>query len=420
MLVARHAQAQPEVALHHLPGVVLVAWREGGAPQDRGDVAPRLVVPSLGVYALVAPLGEEEEAAAWRADPRVRWAEPDYRANAAGGILPHDPLWPQQWSLAAIGMPEAWEVISDTQGIVVAVVDAGVALDHPDLVAALWRNAGEVPGNGVDDDGNGQRDDVWGWHYYHTWTGNSYQPAEDAQVADDYGHGTHVAGIVGAAANNGQGMAGVAWGARVMAVKVLDQDGQGWYSDIAAGITYAADNGARIIVLSLGGAAPSATLCAAAEYAWRKGCLLVAATGNSGGAVLYPAACEHVLGVAATDERDAHAAFANRGAQVDLAAPGVSVLSTWPWREGYWALSGTSVAAPHVAGVAALAWARWPQLTNDALAMQITRTALDVESLGWDPFTGWGRLDAARAVSQCMVCAPDGPRLWLPLLGGYP
>ncbi len=198
--------------------------------------------------------------------------------------------------------------------------------------------------------------------------------------------------------NNGIGIAGVAWGARVMPVKVLDQYGEGWYSDIAAGIIYAADNGAKIINLSLGGAAASQTLCEAAAYALQKGALLVAATGNGGAAVSYPAACDGVLAVAATDRADQRAGFSNFGPQVDLAAPGVDIYSTWPWLDGYFTRSGTSMAAPHVAGVAALVWSRWPAWTNVAVSRQITETAMDVDAAGWDAYTGWGRLDAAAAV----------------------
>ena len=245
------------------------------------------------------------------------------------------------------------------------------------------------------------------------WTPDGYIPAGNANVTDDFGHGTHVAGIAAAATNNGIGIAGISWGARVMPVKVLDQYGNGWYSDIADGIVYAADNGAKIINLSLGGAAASQTLCQAAAYAQQKGALLVAAAGNAGAAVLYPAACDGVLAVAATDRSDQRASFSNYGPEVDLAAPGVDIYSTWPWLDGYFTKSGTSMAAPHVSGVAALVWSRWPEWTNMAVSRRITETAVDVDAAGWDPYTGWGRLDAAAAL------APSGDparRVYLPLV----
>jgi subtilisin family serine protease len=281
----------------------------------------------------------------------------------------------------------------------VAVVDSGVSLGHPDLASKLWVNPDEVPGNGKDDDGNGKVDDVKGWHFFHQWTPGGYMPGENARVDDEFGHGTHVAGIIAAAANNGAGIAGITWLGAVMPVRVLDNYGNGWYSDIAAGIVYAAENGAKIINLSLGGAAASTTLCEAVRYAYeKKGALVVVATGNTGGAVYYPAACEDVLAVAATDRADQRAGFSNYGAQVDLAAPGVDIYSTWPWLDGYFVMSGTSMAAPHVSGVAALVWSRWPAWSNDAVSRRITETAVDVGSPGWDKYTGWGRLDAAAAV----------------------
>jgi len=295
------------------------------------------------------------------------------------------------------------------------VLDSGIQLDHEDLADKVWANPGEIPANGLDDDANGKVDDVHGWHFYHIWDGSRFIPAEDATVEDGFGHGTHVAGIVAAASNNGLGIAGLSWGARVMAVKVLDNAGKGWYSDVALGIIYAADNGARIINLSVGGSPESATLCAAAEYAHRKGCLLVAAAGNTGGRVEYPAACEHVLAVAATGPTDERASFSNTGPEVDVAAPGVGIYSTWARWGGYASMSGTSMAAPHASGVAALVWSRWPALSNEALTTQITRAVVDLGSPGWDESTGWGRIDAARAVSGgiCSFFFPLVPNQYL-------
>jgi subtilisin family serine protease len=187
-----------------------------------------------------------------------------------------------------------------------------------------------------------------------------------------------------------------------MAVKVLDQYATGWYSDIAQGIVYAADNGAHIINISAGGAAPSRALQDAVDYARARGALVVAAAGNDGGDVLYPAACEHVLTVAATDQNDARASFSNHGPQVDVAAPGVDIYSTWPWVGGYFTQSGTSMAAPHVAGLAALVWSAHPHLAVERVTRIITTTAADVNGgtfPGWDEHVGWGRIEAGRALS---------------------
>ncbi len=378
--------------------------RQGAAPavqaQMRG-ARPLVSAPSLGsprLYALsVAPGQEAATVAALRRNPDVDFAELDYLAQATE--LPDDPALNLQWALPKIGLPAAWSVTTGTTGLVVAAVDSGLYLGHPDLASKVWTNAGEIPGNGIDDDLNGKADDVNGWHFYQQWTPSGYIPAGNADVNDEFGHGTHVAGILGAATNNGLGIAGVSWGTRVMPVRVLDQYGNGWYSDIAAGIIYAADNGAKIINLSLGGATASATLCQAVKYAYEvKGSLVVAATGNAGGAVYYPAACADVLAVAATDRADQRAGFSNFGPQVDLAAPGVEIYSTWPWLDGYFTKSGTSMAAPHVSGLAALVWSRWPDWANVAVGEQIIGTAVDVANPGWDPLTGWGRIDAAAAL----------------------
>jgi uncharacterized repeat protein (TIGR01451 family) len=250
----------------------------------------------------------------------------------------------------------------------------------------------------MDDDGNGKVDDVWGWHFYHSWDGQSFVPRENNQIADDYGHGTHVAGIAGAEMDNGLGIAGMAAASRLLIVKVLDQYGTGWYSDIAQGIVYAVESGATIVNLSLGGAAPSETLQAAVDYAHSRGVLVVAAAGNSGGPVLYPAACEDVLAVAATDIHDQHASFSNYGPEVDVAAPGVDIYSTWPWRDGYWTQSGTSTASPHVAGLAALIRSFEDTLGPDQVAQVLMTTARDAHIPGWDPYTGWGRIDAEAAM----------------------
>jgi subtilisin family serine protease len=410
MLLGRIPRAQASkdenepISQPYRVGAVLVGFRGGvsraaqQAMLAATDASLQNTTAPLGLVSLsVTPGHEAETAAALRRRPDVAFAELDYLATAAE--VPDDPAWGNQWSLARIGLPEAWKVTTGSTGTIIATVDSGLYLGHPDLTSKVWINPGEIPGNGIDDDLNGKVDDVNGWHFYQQWTPNGYLPAGNADVSDEFGHGTHVTGIIGAATNNGLGIAGVAWGVRVMPVRVLDQYGNGWYSDIYAGIIYAADNGAKIINLSLGGAAASQTLCEAAAYAHQKGALLVAAAGNAGAAaVYYPAACDGVLAVAATDRFDQRARFSSYGPEVDLAAPGVDIYSTWPWLDGYFTESGTSMAAPHVSGVAALVWSRWPEWDNVAVSRQLTETAVDVDAAGWDPYTGWGRLDAEAAV----------------------
>ena len=395
----------------YAPGVVLVGFRDTiSATEQQAGLDVIAAIPGIDVVAMRVPAGQEVAALeTLRSDSRVAFAELDYAVHATGVITPNDPGWANQWGPAKIEAPVAWSIVTGTSDIIVAVLDTGIHLAHQDLVGNLWTNPGEAPDNGSDDDGNGKADDFWGWHFYHEWAWNgkqyTYLPMEDDNVADDHGHGTHVAGIAGARINNGVGVAGMAGGSRLLTVKVLDQYGNGWYSDVAQGIVYAVDNGAQVINLSLGGTPSSETLQEAVDYARAHGVLVVAATGNNGGAVLYPAACEHVLSVAATDQSDTRASFSNHGPQVDVAAPGVGIYSTWPWAGGYFVKSGTSMAAPHVSGLAALIMSARPDLAMARVTEIITTTATDVNGgdlLGWDEYLGWGRIEAGQALSAAI------------------
>ncbi len=385
------------------PGGVLVKFKEGASAADvqamlsRQGLSTEHEIPHLGIKSLAVPPGQELAIAeVMRRDPAIEYAELDYLASVA--IIPSDPHWGNQWAPAKIGAPAAWEITTGSTEIIIAVLDTGVKLDHPDLAAKIWTNPGEVPANGLDDDQNGKVDDVHGWHFYHHCSNSDCLPSEDNDLRDDNGHGTHVAGIAAAETDNQVGIAGISWGAQLMPVKVLDEYGNGWYSDVIAGIVYAADNGANIINLSLGGEESSQALQEAVNYGHVQGVLLIAATGNTGGPVFYPAACDHVLSVGATDADDLRPGFSNYGPETDVAAPGVSIYSTWPRLDGYWHKSGTSMAAPHVAGLAALIWSVRPDLANDQVAQAISQTALDLGTPGWDEFYGWGRIDAYQAL----------------------
>ena len=389
------AATTPAEDMGFRPGRVLVRFEERASAADvrallsRWDLAIEREIPPLGIKSLVVPPGQElAMAEVMRCDPSIEYAEPDYRASRA--IIPSDPRWDNQWAPAKIGAPAAWEITTGSTEVIIAVLDTGIDLDHPDLAAKIWTHPGEVPANGVDDDQNGKVDDVHGWHFY--------LPFEDNDPQDDNGHGTHVAGIAAAETDNEVGIAGMSWGAQLMPVKVLDEYGEGWYSDVIAGIVYATDNGAAIINLSLGGEESSQSLQEAVDYSHARGVLLIAATGNSGGPVFYPAACDHVLSVGATDVDDHRPGFSNHGPEIDVVAPGVEIYSTWPWRGGYFYQSGTSVAAPHVAGLAALIWSVRPDLANDQVAQVISQTAHDLGEPGWDEFYGWGRIDAYQAL----------------------
>lgn len=316
----------------------------------------------------------------------VRWIEPNGIVHAVEEMTPNDNYYlAQQWALPKMGLPYAWRF---TRGMAapLAVIDSGIDLDHVDLASRLWRNVDEAGGNGIDDDGNGFVDDVAGWDFV----------GDDPNPDDPYWHGTHVAGIAGAATNNAIGIAGVTWETPLMAVRVLNADGIGQWDDVAAGILYAAANGARVLNLSLGGDGTSSTITAAITYARAHGCLVVAAAGNSGGSVLFPARMAEVIAVGATDEEDVVWENSNRGPELDLVAPGVEILSTFPGSR-YAEATGTSMAAPHVSGVAALIWGQGPALTAEELTGLLQRTAVDIGPTGWDSFSGWGRVDAGRA-----------------------
>jgi len=329
----------------------------------------------------------ERSLRALQTDPQIAWAQRDGLVQASDWT-PDDPFYmPQQTNLRVIGMPYAWGLAQGASDWPIAVLDTGADLDHPDLDGKLWANPDEIPANVIDDDLNGYIDDVLGWNFV----------AKNEIPQDDYSHGSHVAGVAAARTNNQTGIAGVALQTPVMALKVLDSAGNGLASDVAEGILYAVDNGARILNLSLGSKDEFLVITHAVRYAHEQGCLVIAATGNTGGAVEYPAAIPEVLAIAATNNSDIPASFSNRGPQVDLSAPGVDIFSLDQY--GFYGVnSGTSFSTPHVSGVAALVWGYHPDWTAAQVTEVLTSTAHDVWSSGRDDLTGWGRVDAAAAI----------------------
>lgn len=321
-------------------------------------------IGSLDVERLAVPVGQEAAVVtALQQNPAIAFAELDYRVQAI--LEPNDPNYTGRWWWGSIQAPDAWDVTTGSDSIVVAVIDTGVDLDHPDLAAKI------VPGYDFAND--------------------------DDDPDDDYGHGTHVAGIAAAVTNNGSGVAGLSWGARIMPLKVLDSSGSGWISDVASGITYAADHGAQIINMSLGSYASSGVMSDATDYAHDHGVFIAAAAGNDGdNTLLYPAANEHVVGVAAITSSDARAYFSNYGSHVDVAAPGVSIYSTYPG--AYASFSGTSMATPFVSGLAALVLSMNDSLMPDEVETIIEQTADDLGDPGRDDYYGWGRINAYQAV----------------------
>lgn len=367
------------------PGELLVKFKPGiSALSAQGSLntaglQPLEVFPQGNVIRLEVPPGQElAKMAELMARGDVEVAEPNYIAYALD-TLPNDSFYSNQWGLTKIGAPAAWDITTGGSNVVIAVVDTGIDLSHPDFSCS-----GKL---------------LPGWDFVH----------DSGFPDDDHGHGSHVAGIAAACANNGAGITGLAWGARLLPVKVLDSLGNGYYSNVAEGIRYAADQGARIINLSLGGPSTSVILEDAIQYAYNRGALVVAAAGNCavGGwgcgstlnPIFYPAAYPTVLAVAATDENDNRASFSEYHPYVAVAAPGLDIYSTFKDGE-YTSLSGTSMATPYVSGLAALIWSLDPSSSRDQVRSVMETTADDLGSPGKDDYFGYGRINARRALAQ--------------------
>ena len=326
-----------------------------------------------------------------------------YEPNGALPLsqITNDPSYDQQWGLPEMDVPEAWDTTMGSSTHVVAVIDTGVDYSHPDLTANMWTNPGEIPGNGIDDDGNGFVDDVHGFDFAN----------DDGDPMDDNDHGTHVAGTIAATGNNGVGVVGVAPNTQIMALKFMNADGFGSTSDAVRALNYATlmkdSYGVDVIVTnnSWGGGGFSQSLHDAIATSGQQDILFVAAAGNETNnndvSPSYPANydLDNVISVAATDSNDALASFSNSGVQtVHVAAPGVGILSTLAGG-GYGSMSGTSMAAPHVAGVAALAAAIMPDATAAEIRQAITQGVDSVPQLTNSVSTG-GRVNAHQSLQQ--------------------
>jgi len=369
-----------------------------------------------GMFAVTTPNAAPEEIRSWATVTGVLSVEPDAIINRNG--LATDPSFSRLWGLHNIGQTggladadidatEAWDVTTGSSSVVVAVIDTGIDYRHPDLAANMWRNPGEVAGDGVDNDRNGFVDDVYGWDFANN----------DADPFDDQGHGTHVAGTIGAVGNNGVGVAGVAWNVSLMGLKFLGANGSGTTSAAIAALNYATrmrrDFGVNIVATnnSWGGGGASTALWSAITAGESAGIVCVAAAGNDAtnndSAASYPGNYATVS-VAATDASSRLASFSNYGATtVDVAAPGVGIYSTAP-NGRYASYSGTSMATPHVTGVVALLKAANPRATVSEIRSAILATAVPVPALAGRVATG-GLINASAALAAIGGTPPPSP-----------
>ncbi|MBN2431600.1 MAG: S8 family serine peptidase [Acidobacteria bacterium] len=319
--------------------------------------------------------------------PGVLSVEQNAYAYAFG--VPNDPYYPYQWHMKRIGMETAWD-LSTGAGVVVAVIDTGVKQSLQDMANTQF---------------------VAGWDFVNN----------DADPTDDEGHGSHVAGTIAQSTNNGVGVAGVAYNAAIMPIKVLNSRGSGTFDDIAEGVYYAADHGADVINMSLGGASTLTVLEDAVNYAWNNGVVVVCAAGNeSTSSPSYPAAYTNSISVSATAGNDSLASYSNYGSTIDLCAPGGDsgdyngdgyddmILQNTFTRtgEGYYFFAGTSMASPHVAGVAALVKAANTGLTNTQIRDILETTTEDLGANGWDIYFGHGMVDAVAAIQAAGGAPP--------------
>ncbi|MBP7962731.1 MAG: S8 family serine peptidase [Caldilineaceae bacterium] len=322
---------------------------------------------------------------------------PARSVSAQAGIFdqPNDPSLPEQYALSRINAFGGWGISQGSPAMTVAVIDSGYDLDHEDIdPASAWVNQAEAVGlPDVDDDNNGYVDDINGWDFIE----------HDGVTNDPYGHGTHVGGVIGAATDNGVGVASVGRNLRVMPLRILDQTGRGSISGLLDALAYATAQGVRVINLSLVTTTDSATLHAGIQAVASQGILLVAASGNAGASVnsYFPAAWAEVFTVAATDSADKVTLFSNYGEAIDVGAPGSAIISTYK-NNSYYSNSGTSMATPHVSALAGLLLSLRPDLSLVQLTDLIRATAEDVNAInypGRDNYLGDGRIDLLAALS---------------------
>ncbi|MDJ0605221.1 S8 family peptidase, partial [Microcystis sp. M53602_WE12] len=335
----------------------------------------------------------------YRSHPIFEYIEPDYIRTVGAftpqATFPNDPSFNQLWGLhntgqsagtpdADIDAPEAWDIQTGNPNLVIGVIDTGVDYNHQDLVGNIWTNPGEIAGDGIDNDGNGYIDDIRGWDFAYN----------DNNPSDVYGHGTHVSGTIAGKGNNGVGVTGVAWNAKIMPLKFLNDQGSGSTSNAILAINYATAKGVKLTNNSWGGGGYSQALYDAINAAGQAGALFIAAAGNDAKntdtSPSYPASYNlaNIISVASTTRTDALSSFSNYGlTSVDLGAPGSEIYSLAPGG-GYATLSGTSMASPHVAGAAALLWSQNPTWTAQQVKNALMNTGEPIAALAGKTVSG--------------------------------
>lgn len=335
----------------------------------RSKLEIRRTLPQLDV-AILSVAETESETARERLQASGLFEFVEHDHTVRGGHAPNDPYYRLQWHLDRIAATDGWEITEGATGVPIAIIDSGVDAAHPDLGSKV----------------------LAGWDFV----------CDSAVTGDHLGHGTSVAGVAAATTFNSEGVAGVAPRTPVVPLVVLDSHNAALYSDVARAIVWAADHGIRVINLSLGGPAPSSLLQDAVNYAWSRGAILFASAMNDGSTTRsYPAACDRVQAVSATNPGDDLASFSNHGSWIDFSAPGVSIYTTQEGG-GYGYASGTSFASPIVAAVAALVLSRRPEFTNEQVIDVLRASSDDLGPPGFDAAYGWGRIDAAAALEEAL------------------
>jgi len=398
----------------YVPGELLVKYRASARRASLEDfhrqrgISTLRTFRSISVRHMKLPEGMtvKEAMEIYQDDPDVEYAEPNYVRRAS--LVPNDPDFGELWGLQNVDAPEAWDTQTGSSTLVVAVLDTGADWDHEDLIDNIWNNDDEAE-NGVDSDGNGYIDDIRGWDFVK-------MPDGDNDPDDDHSgtyHGTHVSGTIGAMGDNGIGVTGVNWSVSIMPLKILDDQGYGSIAGEIEAIDYAVANGANIINASFSGDSYSPSERDAIDRAMVAGILFVAAAGNdgqdNGDIPVYPASynLDNVIAVAATNQNDVLAWFSNYGAtSVDVAAPGINIYSTRAG-DAYQYSSGTSMAAPHVAGLAALIWAENAGFTYDQVK-DLILNGVDVKTALTGNILMAGRINANNSINP-PANAPDAP-----------